>query len=85
VQDPVDLPVAFTGQPVPDLVTGGGIQGCSAVPGREVGLVREPGDVTDLDQQPGGTGGSDAVQVQQARSGDFTSSVSALFASFFRA
>ena len=39
---------------------------CGAVPGREVGLVREPGDVADLDQQPRGPGGSDAVQVQQA-------------------
>ena len=34
-----------------------------------MGLVREPGDVADLDQQPCGSGGSDAVQAQQARSG----------------
>jgi hypothetical protein len=30
-----------------------------------VTLGREPGDVTDLDQQPGGAGGADAVQVEQ--------------------
>lgn len=34
-----------------------------------MGLGREAGDVTDLDQQPCGTGGSDAVQVQQAGAG----------------
>jgi len=31
--------------------------------------VGEAGDVADLDQQPGGTGGSDAVQVQQSGAG----------------
>ena len=63
------LPLA--GQPVPDLVAGGGVEGCGAVPGREVGLVREPGDVADLDQQPGGAGGADAVQVEQTGAGGF--------------
>ncbi len=32
-------------------------------------LVREAGDVADLDQQPGGAGGADAVQVNQDGSG----------------
>ena len=31
--------------------------------------VGEPGDVADLDQQPGGAGGADAVEVDQAGSG----------------
>jgi hypothetical protein len=39
---------------VPDPVAGGGLQRGGAVPGREVGLGREAGDVADLDQQPGG-------------------------------
>ncbi len=30
---------------------------------------REPGDVTDLDEQPGSTGGSDAVQLRQRGAG----------------
>jgi len=36
-----------------------------------VAAVGEPGDVADLDQQPGRTGGSDAVQVQQPGAGRF--------------
>ncbi len=32
-------------------------------------LVREAGDVADLDQQPGSAGGADAVQVNQGGSG----------------
>jgi len=39
VQNPVDLPVARPGQPVPDLVTGGGIDGCRPVPRSEVRAV----------------------------------------------
>jgi hypothetical protein len=42
VQDPVDLPVARPGQPVPDLVTGGRIDGCCAIPGSEVRAVGKP-------------------------------------------
>jgi hypothetical protein len=34
-----------------------------------VAAVGEPGDVADLDQQAGGAGGSDPVQVDQAGSG----------------
>ena len=69
VQDPVDLPVPAARQPVSDVVAGGGVDGCGAVPGGEVVAVGEPGDVADLDQQPGRTGGSDAVQVDQAGAG----------------
>lgn len=46
-----------------DLVAGGGVDGRGAVPGREVRLGGEPGDVCDLDQQPGRAGGADAVQI----------------------
>ena len=69
VQDAVDLPVAGPGQPVADVVAGGRVDRGGSVPGREVGAVGEPGDVADLDQQPGRTGRSDAVQVQQAGPG----------------
>ena len=40
-------------------------------PGREVRLVGEAGDVTDLDQEPGCAGGADAVQVEQRGAGGF--------------
>ena len=53
VQDPVDLPVPASGEPVADVVAGGGVDGGGAGPGREVAAVGEPGDVADLDQQPG--------------------------------
>ena len=52
-----------------DVVAGGGVDGCGAVPGREVLAVGAPGDVTDPDQQPSGAGGADAVQVHQAGAG----------------
>src|ERR1700757_2916643 len=39
VQHPVDLAVARPGQPVADLVAGGGVDRRGAVPGREVALV----------------------------------------------
>ncbi len=53
---------------MPDVVSGGGVDGCGAVPRGEVGLVREPGDVTNLDEEPGRTGGADAVQIEQSGS-----------------
>jgi hypothetical protein len=65
----VDLPVPGPREPVPDLVTGGGVDRCGAGPGREVGPVREPGDVADLDEQPSGAGGADALEVQQRGAG----------------
>ena len=65
VQDPVDPPVPGPRQPVAFLVAGGGVQGCGAVPGRELVPVGEAVDVTDVGEQPGGAGGADAVQLQQ--------------------
>src|SRR5690349_19299609 len=54
---------------MPDLVAGGGVDRCGAVPGGEVVPVGETGDVADLDQQSGRAGGSDAVQVHQTGAG----------------
>ena len=69
MQDPVDLAVAAAGQAVAHLVTGAGVDGCGASPGREVVVVGEPGDVTDFDQQAGRAGGADAGQAGQAGAG----------------
>jgi len=62
VQHAVDLPVPRAGQAVPDVVAGGGVDGRGAVLGGEVAAVGEPGDVADLDEQPGGAGRPDPVQ-----------------------
>jgi NAD(P)-dependent dehydrogenase (short-subunit alcohol dehydrogenase family) len=69
VQYPVDLPVPAPRQPVPDLVTGGGIDRRGAIPGGEVRLSREPGHLTDPGQQPGSAGGADPVQIGQGGAG----------------
>ena len=69
VQDPVDLAVPASREPVADVVAGGGVDRGGAGPGAEVVAVGEPGDVADLDQQPGRAGGADAVQVHQAGAG----------------
>src|SRR5450759_3652320 len=54
---------------MPDVISRGRVDGGGAGPGREVGPVGEPGDVPDLDQQPGRPGGADAGQVPQAGAG----------------
>src|SRR3954447_18915311 len=54
---------------MPDVVPGGGVDGCGPGPGCEVVAVGEPGDVADLDREPCCTGGPDAVQVQQPGAG----------------
>jgi len=64
VQRPVDLPVAGTGEPDADAVAGGGVERSSAVPGGEVALGRKARDVADVDEQPAGAGGADAVEGQ---------------------
>ena len=51
------------------VVTGGRVNGGGPGPRGEMALGREPGDVTDLDQQPRRPGRADAVQVQQRGSG----------------
>jgi hypothetical protein len=57
------------GQAVADLVAGRRVDGCGAVPGREVRAAGEPDDVTDLHEQPGRAGRADAVQVHQSAAG----------------
>ncbi len=42
-----------------DLLTGRGVQGCGAGPGREPVPIRELGDVTDVGQGPGRDDGSE--------------------------
>ena len=85
VQGPVDLAVPGPREPVPDLVAGGGVDECGAVPGRKVVAVGESRDVADLDEQPGCAGGSDAGQVGQVVPVAASSAVSSLFAAFLRA
>src|SRR5690606_18474362 len=67
VDDVVHPSVAGAREPVADLFTGGGVQGGGPGPGGEPVAVGEPGDVTDVGQDPGGAGRSDAVDVQQRR------------------
>jgi hypothetical protein len=69
VQHPVDAPVACPGEAVPLLLSGGGVQWCGAVPGREVPAGGEAGDVSDVAEQPGGAGRPDAVAVEQLAAG----------------
>ena len=54
VDQVVHPPVPGPGEPVPDLLTGGGIDRCGAGPGREPVPVGEPGHVPDVGQDPGG-------------------------------
>lgn len=62
----VHLAVPAAGEPVPDVVAEGASMGGPG-PGREVALSGEAGDVTGLNQEPRGTRGPDAVQVEQPR------------------
>jgi hypothetical protein len=69
VQRAADLPVAGARQAVPDVLAGRGVDRRGYVLGREVGHVREAGDVTDLDQQPSRPRGSDALQLGERAAG----------------
>jgi hypothetical protein len=69
VQYPVDAPVPGPREPVTLLLAGGGIDGRGAIPGGEMAAVSEAGDVTDVTEQPGSAGRSDAVEVLQAAAG----------------
>jgi hypothetical protein len=62
VQGAVDTPVPGPRQAVPVLLTGRGIDRCSAVPGSEVTAAGEPADVTDIADEAGGAGRADAVE-----------------------
>jgi hypothetical protein len=50
---------------VPDLVTGRGVDGCGAGPGREPVPVAEAGNIADVGEDPGCTGWADTVDVHQ--------------------
>jgi len=63
VEHVVHPPVPGPGEPVAILLTGGGVQGCGAGPGREPVPVGEPGDVADVGEDPGRHDRSDAVDV----------------------
>ena len=65
MQGAVDPPVPGAGEPVAFLFAGGHVQRCGAVPGRELVPVGETVDVADISEEPGSTGGADAVQVEQ--------------------
>jgi hypothetical protein len=57
VEHMVHPTVSSTGEPVPVLLSGGGIEGCGAGPGCEPVAVGEPCDVADVGQCPVATTG----------------------------
>jgi len=61
----VDASVPGLGQAVSVLLARGCIQECGAGPGSESVAVGEPGDVTDIGEDPGGDDGTDAMNVLQ--------------------
>jgi hypothetical protein len=65
VQHVVEPPVPGPGEPVPDLLSAGGVQRGGAGPGGEVVAVGEPGHLTHVGQDPGGAGRPEPVQVHQ--------------------
>lgn len=67
VQCPVDLTVPAAGESVAGVIPGGRVDRGGPGPGREVVVVAEAGDVTDLDEEPGRAGGPDPVQAGQGR------------------
>jgi len=69
VQHPLDAPVPGPREPVALLLAGGGAGGRGAVPPGEVAAVNETGNVTDVAEQPGSAGRSDAMEVLQAAAG----------------
>jgi hypothetical protein len=69
VQRVVQTPVSGPGEPMPDLLAGGGIDGCGAVVGGEVILGREPVDRFDLGEDAAGDDRADAVELGQVRAG----------------
>jgi hypothetical protein len=71
VQRVVDAAISGPRQPVPDLLAGGGVDGCGAVVGGELILRREPVDGLDLGQDAAGDHGADAVEGGQVRASGF--------------
>jgi hypothetical protein len=67
VQGVVQAPIAGSGEAVPNLFAGGGIDGCGAVVGGEVVPGREAVDVLNLGQDPAGDDRANAVEIGQVR------------------
>jgi hypothetical protein len=65
----VESAVTGAGEPVPDLLAGGGIDGCGAVVGGEVMPAGKPVDGLDFGQDPPGDEGTDAVEIGQLGAG----------------
>jgi len=81
VQNPIDLPVTRPGQPVPDLVTGGRVDGGGATPRSEVRAVGELGDVTSTSSRaaPLGPMPCRSISVVPVSATSFLSSLLAAF------
>src|SRR4029079_16499802 len=67
VEQVVDLAVPGPGEPVSDLLAGGGVERGGAGPGREPVAVGKPGDVADVDKDSGSNDRTDPGQVHQCR------------------
>jgi hypothetical protein len=65
VEDMVEPAVPGARQPVAQMLAARGVNRGGAGPGGEVAAVREPGDVADISQDAGGTGGADPMDVHQ--------------------
>jgi len=71
VEHVVEAAVAGAGQPVPDMLAGGGVDGGGAGPGGEPVAVGETGHIVDIGEDPGGAGRADPEDLQQcAAAGD---------------
>src|SRR5258708_4002436 len=65
VQHPIDTPVPGPGQAMTALFTRGRFDRGGTVPRREMPRGREPGDVSDVAEKPGGAGRADPVELLQ--------------------
>jgi hypothetical protein len=69
VQRVVEPPIPGAGEPMPNLLTGGRVDGGGAVIRREVIFRWEPVDRVDLGQNPAGDDRSDAVELGEPGAG----------------
>ena len=65
IQHVVQPAIPGAGQAVAGVLSAGGVDGGGASPGGEVVAVGEAGDVADVGEDSGGTGGADPVDVHQ--------------------
>jgi hypothetical protein len=57
--------VPGAGEAVVGVLAAGGVDRGGAGPGREVAAAREPGDITEVSEDPGGASGADPADVHQ--------------------